>query len=375
MSTSQIPDKVKNELWARAAGICQFPGCKKKLFEELLTRAPINCSNIAHIVADSPKGPRGDKIKSKALASDISNLMLLCFDHHKLIDEKHNIHKYSVEVLMNYKKEQETWVERVTGLKPSNKTLIINFFSRIGGNTPLFHTDDYNYAISQQGHYPSTTNCLSVDLTKIDLNESEDSYWSLAKKQIDGIEAKIESYDSECKHISLFSLATMPLLMYLGKVLGDKRRVDVYQNHRDFKSWAWPDVSFETLDIQSNIDELIDKLHEHEELKVALHFSARPNADSINKVMPNFPLLEFYVDKPDLNIIRSPEHLKEFSGHIRKALDAILRANKEIVLHVFPVVPTSIAVEFGRLLMTNSDPKIKVYQKINQNYKYVLDLI
>ena len=41
---------------------------------------------FAHIIADEPGGPRGHPVLSKQLAKELSNLMLLCLDHHRLID-------------------------------------------------------------------------------------------------------------------------------------------------------------------------------------------------------------------------------------------------------------------------------------------------
>ena len=41
---------------------------------------------VAHIVADTPTGPRGDVERSALLSDDVNNLMLLCYVHHKLVD-------------------------------------------------------------------------------------------------------------------------------------------------------------------------------------------------------------------------------------------------------------------------------------------------
>src|SRR5436190_21411863 len=43
----------------------------------------------------------------------------------------------------------------------------------------------------------------------------------------------------ETGHISLFALAPIPLLVYLGRQLSNKVPVDPYQRHRDTEDWAW----------------------------------------------------------------------------------------------------------------------------------------
>ena len=40
-------------------------------------------------------------------------------------------------------------------------------------------------------------------------------------------------------YISVFALASIPLLAYLGSRLSDKIRVDLYQRHRNPESWNW----------------------------------------------------------------------------------------------------------------------------------------
>ena len=61
MSRSRIPEKDTKILIAKARGLCSFPGCGKILVES--GSSPENelfLGEIAHIVADSRQGPRGD---------------------------------------------------------------------------------------------------------------------------------------------------------------------------------------------------------------------------------------------------------------------------------------------------------------------------
>src|SRR5437762_11160609 len=45
----------------------------------------------------------------------------------------------------------------------------------------------------------------------------------------------------ETGHISLFALAPIPLLVYLGSKLSNKVPVDVFQRDRDTEDWVWKD--------------------------------------------------------------------------------------------------------------------------------------
>ena len=79
--------KNQNLLWAISGGRCEYEGCNTPLYMDILTKKKYNKAYIAHIVADSLDGPRGDPERSEKLANEISNLMLLCDPHHTLIDK------------------------------------------------------------------------------------------------------------------------------------------------------------------------------------------------------------------------------------------------------------------------------------------------
>lgn len=88
MSNTKIPEKTQKLLWLRSAGRCQYQGCNKVVYEDPVSKKLFSSAYIAHIVADSKDGPRGDEILSPQLAGDLSNLMILCDTHHRLVDRE-----------------------------------------------------------------------------------------------------------------------------------------------------------------------------------------------------------------------------------------------------------------------------------------------
>ena len=84
---ANIPTHIKYLLWGKSTGRCQYFGCNKKLYTDPLTNEEYNIAYHAHIIADSPEGPRGDIELSEEYCADISNLMLLCDAHHRLVDK------------------------------------------------------------------------------------------------------------------------------------------------------------------------------------------------------------------------------------------------------------------------------------------------
>ncbi len=57
--TRYIKKEVERELWARAAGRCQFNGCNRILYKSPVTQERVNISEMAHIYSFSEAGPRG----------------------------------------------------------------------------------------------------------------------------------------------------------------------------------------------------------------------------------------------------------------------------------------------------------------------------
>lgn len=102
-----IPESVKRELWAKAAGRCEFKGCNICLYQDSTTKRKRNSSEIAHIISWTPDGPRGDAVESPKLATDITNLMLTCPVHNNLIDDPKYVDQFPVKLLRSYKKEHE----------------------------------------------------------------------------------------------------------------------------------------------------------------------------------------------------------------------------------------------------------------------------
>ena len=138
MSKTKIPANVKRELWFRAAGRCEFKGCNELLDRHKITMDTCDCSECAHIIADSPDGPRGDAKISKALAQDIDNLMLMCPKCHKYIDHE-GADKYDAPALRAMKKHHEERMRMLTGIPEDNQALPVTFGSAIGDTTPGFN--------------------------------------------------------------------------------------------------------------------------------------------------------------------------------------------------------------------------------------------
>jgi hypothetical protein len=88
-----------------SGGVCAFPDCGRSLVNHEAGPDGTVVGEIAHIVAEHRQGPRG---RAEMLDSDrnkAANLVLLCSEHHTLIDR--NPHVFSVRVLRQMKADHE----------------------------------------------------------------------------------------------------------------------------------------------------------------------------------------------------------------------------------------------------------------------------
>ena len=135
MSIRNISQKVRYLLWAKSAGRCEFDGCNKPLWRDGLTQIEMNFSDVAHIIGDSPDGPRGDVILSDEYCNNVSNLMLMCLDHHRMIDQITSV--YSDGVLRQMKEIHEERIERLTEIMPDKTSHVIIYKGIIGEHQSL----------------------------------------------------------------------------------------------------------------------------------------------------------------------------------------------------------------------------------------------
>lgn len=109
-----IPPKESKILSLRSGNACAYPGCGRRLIEPSTDEDdPAVTGEIAHIVGEKRRGPRGVDELPESERNKHPNLLLLCRDHHRVIDSQPNA--YSIPVLSQMKADHEARVTRVMG--------------------------------------------------------------------------------------------------------------------------------------------------------------------------------------------------------------------------------------------------------------------
>lgn len=364
MSKTTIPPKIIIQLWTLSAGRCQYRGCNKPLWRDVLTMQKINSAYVAHIVADTPGGPRGDKVRSPILAKDFNNLMLLCDTHHRLID-KEDVAGHPEPLLLEMKEEHEKRIELLTSLVPENKSHLLFFGANIGlHGSPLSFMGCVQAMLPKK--FPAENHPLKLGMVNSSILDDEKLYW---KMEITNLERQFKEIvepiriDNPVKEFSLFALAPQPLLIKLGTLFSDIYEVDVFQKHREPSTWSWQDKSdFDGFKLFSPDDFTgIPVLN--------LSLSATVTNDRIESVFKGEKLSIWTIthDNPNNDFLKTRAILSQFRKIIRHFFDiAKSKHGQDTTLHVFSAVPISAAIEFGRVWMPKADFKIIIYDQ-NKN--------
>jgi hypothetical protein len=363
MSISYIPVKTRLLLWGKAAGRCQYKGCNEPLYRDGLTQTEFNEAYIAHIIADSPDGPRGDIELSSKLNSSLSNLMLLCDTHHRLID-KIDVAGHPAEFLRQMKIEHEERIERITAISPDMHSHIVLYKANIGAHTPELSYESVREFLLPT-HYPAMPSAIDLGSSNNVQQDKTDLYWQTEIANLTGLfeeQLKPRLRRGEIKHLSLFAFAPQPLLIKLGSFLSDIHNVEIHQPIRDPKTWKWQD-STDSLEYQVIIPSNISSV-----VALNISLSGTITNDRIQSVLgKDCSIYTMTIQTPFNDYLKSKTQLQNFSICIRQLLDQIkTRHGQGTRLHVFPAMPIAISIELGRVWMPKADLPLVIYDQNTQ---------
>jgi len=113
-----MQEKVIKKLWGLAAGKCSKPGCGYDCIQ-FLNDDPTVIGEMAHIIPQSPIGPRGDGVEFGS--DDYENLILLCPTHHREID-KASDGIFPEDMIRDWKARHEAEItSRLQGIRFNSK--------------------------------------------------------------------------------------------------------------------------------------------------------------------------------------------------------------------------------------------------------------
>lgn len=360
MSKSSIPQKIQSALWAHAAGRCQYRGCNADLVGDLVAgRQDGIFGFIAHIVADVVGGPRGDPDRSPRLGRSLENLMLMCARHHKLIDLD-AVADHPESVLLAMKAEHEARIAVLAGIDEERASHVVRFGATICDNEALVSTQAIFSAMPPERH-PASSQTLDLEMMGCAFRDDEPAYWTVQRENLRRqFEAKVRGRveRQEIRHLSVFALAPQPLLIELGRLLCDIVPATVHQRHREPASWRW---ASDGPPMVIRVTEPDDRPSGPVALKLGV--SATVTDSRLQAVLgTDVAIWSLCADQPYNDILRRADDQAAFRQELRRLYDRIkARHGEGTLLHVFPALPASLAVEVGRVWMPKSDLPLRVY--------------
>lgn len=121
-SPRSYSDTTKKALYAWSGNQCAYPQCTKTVVEPATEYSDVVVtSDICHIHAPNPGGPRWQSELSPKYLKSPDNLIVLCPYHHRIVDRQPE--KYPADILKKWKKMQETKMQKQISQNQKNNSL------------------------------------------------------------------------------------------------------------------------------------------------------------------------------------------------------------------------------------------------------------
>lgn len=381
------PDE-KLKVWVRSGGRCAF--CNVYLLESELTLRPVLLGEVAHNIAASDTGPRGDATVAAPERNSADNLLLLCGLHHPDSDKRVQLDLLTVDQLRALKAEHERRIREATESVGRKRTVLLRMQGHIRGATVDVGLEAATSAVLRSSNrFPELPLSFDRQGVEIDLRHvageatAENAYYQAATARIDEVVNQLLRPAAErgaVPHLSIFAIARLPLLVYLGSRVDDALTVDVFQRHRATESWVWPDPADDDPSFAVRREPPPDSADDHLATEGVLIINAsgtihRSELPESTSGLPAY-IVGLEHGTPHTDTVRSRASRDSFEQAIRTMLGQLEQDNKSIrTLHVFAAAPVSVGVTLGRSVGWGIHPRLVVYDRVDDGtYRPALEV-
>lgn len=376
--TRTVAERVARRVWVAAGGRCTI--CNRYLLDDETTGQDVMIGQLAHIVGWSTAdgSPRGSEDLDAALRNEADNLMLLCYDQHKVIDEKSLWTVYDTATLRSMKRAHESRVRELTAMGHDRSTTVLRVVGSIHDQAVDLTDVRIREALFTRNRFPDWTlrgsDEYEVDLRGLPGERAGTSvYWASAHAHLDERIGHLRRMVAKgsVTHLSIFPLARIPVLILLGTLIDDTVPVDLYPKRRDGdEGWGWTfmadRVGFDFTRVRLGSDPT----------KVALLVSVSGSIDQDrlpDEIDDRYTIYELRptdtLSAPGL--IGSADALDAFSQTWREVLATVEAQHHGVqCLPTFSAVPAAAAVSMGRHLMRAAHPPLHIYDRVTGSDTY-----
>lgn len=380
MAVSEIE---KRKLWVRAGGRCTL--CKTYLLEGALTYKEVFIGEAAHIVGqkEAAKSARGIDPLPEEERDLADNLALACSSCHTEIDKLLVAELIDKEFLRQRKQEHEDEIRHQTSLTTSRRTVILRMAGDIrGGRMELPKDTAVEAVIKSGGRFPVFPEAYDQRSVEIELRGIDDEqeanrkYYEAAVTKIDNaIDRRVHPgvLAGDIQHMSVFAIARLPLLVYLGTKLDDGVQTEVYQRQRSTQNWVWADEDPGTT---------FDLIHarDGDNLDDAVLITNLSGTTPLNELPAELDTAAvFQMDPqpgPAEDLFAHPAVLARFEATVRQFFTELERTHKHLKrIRLVGAMPVSPAVTLGQVLKSAGlRPTVVTYDRTNNGYAQALEI-
>lgn len=347
----KISKNTERLLWAMSAGRCEK--CGRLIYKHPLNGIIGNFAQIAHNLPVNDGARSEYKQKYKQIdpslnINDVSNLLLLCYECHKEVDEICP-GQYPPETLKSMKADFEEFIVKSTNIKRIVPTLALQY-------SPNLHNRKWQVTGSMKALFPEKYIEREIDLT---LKDSEfyvgdPNFWDIEENNLERrfnqqVTPYIENYKRGIPNLSVFAVGPIPLLIKLGVLLSNKHGVDVYQLKKSpVSSWEWETTDDDTGYCVS----YIQRYKNPNKIILMLSLSGSIRHEEVRKAVEwdNATVVEIKTNhNPSDDYLRNKRQLDKFVCCYQKLKEELRNLkNSNVLIHIFAAIPVSVAVEIGR---------------------------
>lgn len=366
----EVTASTREQVAYLAGWRCQFSGCGMDLHTHAPTGRSGRFSYYAHIIASSPRGPRGHATRSALVANEVENIMLLCDACHRLVDRIDPDH-YTEERLQGMRDRSIADVKRLLNTLQYPQAEVVAIMGSIAGQVPQFSIHDAEPALwesclraaNQQPEY-----LFHIDHQQHDVHASD--YWSAVFRAMKSDGSQLQRIlngagrgGAPRARLAIFPLHSTSVLLVAGRVLGETGGTHLFQPHRsvaaDPKStrWVWPPR---------------ERTRPSDKFKVQVLKAPEPGATEANLMVSltfgiaarrlppgcfdaatnalSLPTVEVYVEPQDrsVHLIGAPEDLQDLGRTLDRGIQILHDEWHISRVNLFIGAPTTAVVTMGQ---------------------------
>lgn len=374
-----VSESTRIRIWAKAAGRCVL--CATYLLDgaDSFWHA-IPVGQTAHIIGagSGMNAPRGESDLDANARAFEENLLLLCYSCHKRIDDKVYRDKYTEDFLTQKKQLHERRVREVTDFAILRPTSVVTVSADIRGTAAPVSLSQVAEALRPEGYTGLGDDTRNGAFTLHLPGNSNDGWaWDAHRTELDRLTARVAEAVTagDIETISVFALAPIPSLVYLGSKLDDKTETRLFRRKRvdDVTAWAWADgIQTPKFDVTR-----ISSPTPANEATVIVELTSPVKESRLPSGLTSLPRVKISPtgQKPHPELISTRAALEEFGRAWREALARIENDFPDVrMLHLIASVPAPAAISMGRYRMRTAQPRMVVYQLTDEGYETAMEV-